>query len=131
MISNGQICFGIKVNEFPWDEEPWYGDLEIWWRDVNGWVNPVPCPSVDDRFYKEYFNNEAGWDNAHPLPIELIKYHGGWILAIPSKIIESKFPEIFDPAELIVLEEELQVLLTFCLKWGITISAPHWWLSSY
>lgn len=138
---NGQICFGILVEFFPWDKDPWCGEWEEWWRDVNGYVNSVfepytifgsykPGISPDDPRLDAYYDHQYNWEKANPFPVDLVRYCDGWILAIPSTIIESGYPEKFDPALLTVSEEEWQTVLAFCKKWKIKISEPHWWLSS-
>jgi len=47
--TNGQLHFGIKFEdgfEFPWDfddemKSSWRSDdIEHWWREVNGFINP-------------------------------------------------------------------------------------------
>jgi len=140
MISNGQICFGILVEFFPWDKDPWCGEWEEWWRDVNEYVNPIFDPFTDDGNYKPgassgdfdtFFDYQSDWDKANPFPVDLVRYHDEWILAIPSStLIESGYPEKFDPASLVVSYEEWQSLMVFCKKWGIATSTPEWWLSS-
>ena len=143
----GQICFGIlfEDNELPWDEEPWCGDHEQWWKDVNGYKNPLFCPYTDDGYYKHgikqgdpaidaYLDHKIDWEKANPFPINLLiccSYDDPvWILAEPSSVMTNYdvYPEKFDPTSLVC---DGAGVLAFCKQWRIPVSKPQWWLSSY
>lgn len=110
--------------------------------DVNGYKNPVPCPYTKYGDYKpgivkgdpsidKHFDYKTDWNDANPFPVIPVEYHNGWILAIPSStIIESGYPEYFDPTNLIVSDQELKTMLAFCKEWDIETSEPRWLLSS-
>lgn len=89
--TNGQLSFGVVFPEdfeFPWDGEPHDGDIESWWRDVRGFVNPVEYPYDESGEYKpgidedspvveQYFENIREWLKANPIPVELVNYCSG------------------------------------------------------
>jgi len=140
--TNGQICFGVIVDELPWEDE----DIESWWLDVQGYepsfklyesgeyVDGVKPP--DDKI-EEYFAHKFDFQERHPLPVVLINYCSGdcpmYILAVPSSVRSAHrgYPEPFDPVELKVEQNEVDKLLQFCDDHGIERGWPRWWLSSY
>lgn len=152
--TDGQICYGIMFDEdyeFPWSADDYEdGDISDWWRDVNGYVNPIESPFTDDGDYKpgyhqndpridQYFAGQSAWDKLNPLPIELVNYQSGdypaYIIAIPStvKTANRGNPIVFSPGiELVVSGQDRQALIDFCTKYGLEINAPpSWYLSSY
>lgn len=151
--TDGQICYGIlfpEDYEFPWSTNEYEDDIDNWWRDVNGYVNPVESPFDDEGEYKpgysqndprihEYFKGPDAWDKVNPLPVELVNYQSdecpAYILAVPStvKIANRGYPVAFGPGiELVVSGEDRQALIDFCSKYGLEVDAPpSWYLSSY
>jgi hypothetical protein len=131
--------------EFPWtDDED--SDIEEWWMDVNGYVNPVECPYDDKGEYKEGFtrkDQDVWWDNrrewlrTNPVPVKEVNY--GWaedsyiILAVK----ELRSSSDCDPAALnpnllfLSVEDDRLRLAKFVRKFKIeTTGEPRWWLSA-
>ena len=148
MSTNGQICYGIRFDEgyeFPWDIEPWQGDHEAWWRDVNGYES-LEYPFAEDGSYNPgfhrddpeipaYFNHRRAWDKENPFPVELV-YCGDLdssnvILAVGSSCVFAEHEESFNPVDLFVYDVRRNVLLDFCRRWNIESDHPKWWLSTY
>lgn len=149
--TNGQICYGIIFDdgfEFPWDAEKWGGDIDEWWRDVNGYepgFNPYTdegnhregVVEDDPRIY-EYHSRMQNWMKEHPIPVKLINYCSGevpmYILAVSCSCITSRrgHPIDFDPKSLTLDGVQGLLLGLFCTKYGIeTEDEPKWWLSSF
>lgn len=149
--TNGQISYGISFEEgfeFPWSEERG-GDIDAWciydalgfkhsteiYADTkSGYVNDVkPSDDVITAYYKE----QHEFENAHPLPVEIVNYCSGeypmHVLAVPSTVKTAKrgFPTKFNPSELVVPDDERDALLTFCADHGIVHEEPAWMLTSY
>ena len=89
--------------------------------------------------YSLYFNEKKAFDLAHPLVVAEINYCSGdypmIILAVPDSIktADRGSPVAFDPAELIVSDEQVAALVEFCKTYDIDTGdeQPKWWLSSY
>jgi hypothetical protein len=150
--TNGEISYGILFEEgfeFPWDNEQGEGDLDDWWKSVNGYENPhfdpfdsagnyKPGVAKDDPRIDTYFEHSREWVAAHPVPVELVNYCSDdcpmYILALPGlgTTANRGYPQAIDPAQLVVTAEQAQALKDFCAKHGIeTNDEPKWWLSSY
>jgi hypothetical protein len=130
--------------EFPWtDDEDC--DIEEWWMDVNGYVNPVECPFDDKGEYKVGFTiadadarwrNHREWLKSNPVPVEIVEY--GWaqnpciILAVKELRSNSDCdPVAVNPDSRSISEEGHQRLVEFVRKFGIeTTGEPGWWLSA-
>lgn len=101
--ASATIFYGVLFEpdyEFPWDtkyneetdeEEGFDGDIEEWWRNVNGYVPPSQIPWEEyrnysrDDFYekfkvKEYFQHIRDWEKANPLPVDVVPFgsYDGW-----------------------------------------------------
>jgi hypothetical protein len=140
--TDGQICFGILLNEeTPWevvddDGEKIYEDIEDWWLEIKGFNPPVSYAENWEQWY-EYKKN---FKKENPLPVTLVNACSGeyplWILAISVTLIEANrgCPVAFDPAEeLITWPNNVKILTDFCQEHEINIGdeTPKWWLSSY
>lgn len=150
--TNGQLSFGVVFEdgfEFPWDADPHDGDIESWWRDVRGFVNPVEYPYDESGEYNpgidedspvvdQYFDNQRNWLNANPIPVELVNYCSGdypmYLLATKHvdnyrgspKLIDVDSDFIRDTAD---AEKKLREFLD---EFGIESDGEiGWWLSSY
>jgi hypothetical protein len=102
--TDGQICFGVLFEEgyeFPWDEDPWNGNSEAWWRDVNGYKPPFEMYNADGDYLggvrpsqekiDAYYAHRREWNKAHaPLPVEEVNVCSGdypiYILAVPGTV---------------------------------------------
>lgn len=151
--TDGQICYGILFDEdyeFPWSTDEYEdSDISYWWRDMNGYINPIESPYTEDGYkpgytsgdprVNEYYEHSYKWLESNPLPVELVNYQSGecpaYILAIPStvKTANRGNPIAFSPGiELVVSGQDRQALIDFCTKYGLEINAPpSWYLSSY
>ena len=152
--TDGHICFGILLEEgagpFPWDEddEYGYGDIEEWWRKINGYKPPFEIweehvaeylPGVTLEMKDEYYNHRRDWKKVNPVPVELVNYcscdYPMYIIALSEtcKNANRGYPEAFEPNDLVVSAERAMELINFCKKYGIDMGEeyPRWWLSSY
>lgn len=149
--TNGQICYGVILDEeeeYPWQE--FDDDIDEWWTcgilgfkhsfemftPEGNWIGGKEWPREErDKYYQE----KRDFEQANPkLPVELVNYCSGdypmWILAIPDTCNSARrgYPESFNPADLIVTDEQKQGLIEFCEKYGIKYQIePSWYLSSY
>ena len=148
--TNSEISYGYMVDEdteFPWNSEPWEGDIEQWWRDINGFKdmegiyndegNYLPGVSDNDPRIDEYWDLRVKWMEENPLPVNLINYCSAdspmYILAVPGiglKCLRGD-PRIFSPSDLNVSSNEFQALTNFVKKYNIKVVDLGWWLSSY
>lgn len=150
--TNGQICYGIAFEEgfeFPWEGEDGEADIQDWWTyHVNGFKhefelydeagNHLPGkipPSAEDL--EKYYGPKRAFEKANPLPVKLVNYCSGdcsmYILAVPGsfKMARRGYPEEFNPADLVVTEEQKAALLKFCADHSIEMpEEPKWYLSS-
>ena len=147
--TNGQLSFGILFEEgfeFPWDSEKYSSDIEDWWMDIRGFVNPLPNPFDEDGNYKPGFSDEDGaqyfleirkWCRDNPaVPVELVNYCSGdypmFILAAKTKTVSRGYPEEISPEFFADTEEAYQTLMAFVEEFGIAYEGePKWYLSSY
>jgi hypothetical protein len=146
--TNGEICYGIVFEDgfaFPWDD-----GIEDWWLEtIHNFRPSVQLFDASGNYIKgvepskeaidAYFQEKRDFEKAHPLPVELINYCSGdypmWIVALPDVGLRAKrgYPTSFNPAELVVTDEQRKTLLDFCKAHKIDIGdeQPKWWLSSY
>jgi hypothetical protein len=148
--TNGQLSFGVAFDEdfeFPWSDEKYEGDIEEWWRDVRGFVNPIECPFDDRGDYKpgintdspvisEYFAKQREWETANPIPVELVNYCSGdypmWIIAAKHMENCRGTPQKVTMEFIRDTDEAFQRLSEFLDKYGIeSENEPDWWLTSY
>lgn len=146
--TDGNICFGILLDEdgeFPWSERD---DIEEWWLldvcgfksmyDKNG--NYISGTRPPESVMITYYASKKAFEKEHPCPVSLVNVcyidNPIWIIASNS----TKFfnatrgdPTAFEPSELVAPADAAAELLDFCSKYGIDIGeqAPRWYLSSY
>lgn len=149
--TDGIIGFGIPFEEgteFPWDAEEFDGDIETWWRSVNGYVAPYEPWTPEGEYAEgwssgdprltEYFDHRREWMTQHPVPVKDVNYCSGdypmYALCVPISVIECSrgTPATFDPKTLHITEAATKELLEFCRKYEIEIDTePAWLLMSY
>lgn len=62
-------------------------------------------------------------------PVALVEFGDGLkVLATAASVFKPINTASFDPAHLVVSEEEVEALADFCLTRGITGSQPRWWM---
>jgi hypothetical protein len=149
---DGEISYGIAFPEefeFPWDEdEESEGDIDNWWLDVNGYKPPFELYDEEGGYIggsrppQEHFNAcyeaERIFLTEHPLPVELVNVcsheYPIYIVALKGTVITANrgFPQSFDPASLIVTDEQRNTLIEFCRTHNIDTgdAEPKWYLSS-
>lgn len=147
--TNGQICFGIAFEEgfeFPWEDK----DLDDFWlEDVLGFKHSFQLWDAEGEYIggikpseeriDAYFAERDAFRNQHgDCPFALVNVCSGdypqYILAIKRSCMTANrgYPKKFDPMNLTVTKEEIESLIDFCHKQGITCeSEPAWYLSSY
>lgn len=145
--TDGHLSFGILFEEgfeFPWDTEDYENDIEVWWRDIKGFVNPVDCPFDEDGNFKPGYNHEnsrqyyqeiSKWHRANPVPVELVNYCSGdypmFILAAKTETANRGYPVEIPPEFFTDAEEAYQRLMAFVEEFNIAYeSEPKWYLSS-
>jgi hypothetical protein len=148
--TDGQICFGIPFDDgysFPWDNGDFSGDIEDWWRIINGYKSPFELYDEDGEYIdgveptrkqtNEYYDAQNKWDREHPMPVSLVNYCSGdcpmWMLAVPESFKNNSrgCPEKFDPKDLTVSQEAIDKLLKFCKDYDIEYEGePAWYLTS-
>ena len=148
--TDGQLSFGVCFGghfEFPWSTDKYDGDIDKWWQDVRGFVNPIESPFNEHGNYKpginrdspvisEYFAKKREWENANPIPVEVVNYCSDEcpMYMLSTKGISNKrgYPEKVDIDFLRDTEEARQVLREFMDQYGIESDDDAcWWLSSY
>jgi len=148
--TNGQICYGIAVeeeHEFPWGAEKYDGEISAWWREVHGFKHSFELFGPDGNYLNgekpsaeelsAYFAEERKFDEKHPVPVSLVNCcscdYPQYILAVPRTCMTARrgYPQAFDPQTLSVSDEERAALLDFLGKYLPEINEePQWWLSS-
>lgn len=149
--TDGQLSYGCVFEEgfeFPWDDEKYDGDIDEWWRDVNGFVNPVDCPYDEEGNYKpgingdspeidEYYDARREWLNKNPIPIEVVNYCSGdypmYLLASKSVKASRGGPTMLDQdfmQDAVAAHDQLTDFLT-TYNIDYDPSQVGWWLSSY
>lgn len=143
--TDGQICYGVMVEEeftFPWDYDD---NIEAWWRKIQGYMPPYvlynefgdysTSATPSQKIINEYYDHQVAFDEAHPLPIELLMHcsfdYPMYILAVPGTVIYAPrgYPKSFNPIGLNVTETGVAILRKFCQEYGI-VGKEGWWLSS-
>lgn len=148
--TDGEISYGIGFEEgfeFPWDEHE--GDLDDWWLEVNGYKPPFELYDDEGEYingvrppqeqFDACYKAEAAFLKEHPLPVELVNVCSGeypmYIVALKGTVltVNRGFPKTFDPASLVVTDEQRNALLEFCRTHSIDTGdlEPGWYLSSY
>lgn len=151
--TDGIICYGMMFDEgdeFPWDAEPWNGDMNDWWRDINGYKPPFEIYNAQGNYIDgvkppqgkedEYWEHRKNWDKQNPMPaIELVNYcsydYSMYILASASTIKRCAcgYPEKLEMPDCVTIdaEEHEQLLTDFCEKYGIETKEVWWYLASF
>lgn len=149
--TNGEISFGIAFEEesgLPWDSEEYDDIPEDWWLKVNGYTPDFypytpegefkPDVSDNDPRIGAYYAHKDAWLAEHPIPMVLVNSCSAecpaWILAVPGSVSTCYrgHPIAFDPAMLVVSDEDVAKLKDFCDQYGIEYEdEPSWHLSSY
>ena len=149
--TDGQICCGVLLEEeieLPWDADQWDGDIDAWWRDINGFKHSREVFDADGHYLPGfsrqsdldwYYGEERDWDELHGrVPVELVNACSAeypiWIVALPGSchVARRGDPEKFDPTELCVEATVTAVLTDFLDRFGIEYDgAAAWYLSSY
>jgi len=148
-LTEGRLIYGVYFNdsfEFPWSYEPYNEDIEAWWRDVQGYVNPHVNPfdergnakpgiSEDSPLIESYVQYEYDWTEVNPIPVELMNY---WDHDIPAYVMTTKhisptdtqdYPIKITIADLEDIEEARQTLLQFLRQFNIEPETEiAWWL---
>lgn len=148
VTTNGQICFGILLEEgaeLPWDD----AEVQEWWRKVRGFKNPHEDPfdgagdykpgfSYKDPRITTYYDAQAAWDKTNPAPVELVNCCSGdypiWIIAHPGTVTTANrgFPTALSENALVLPPASAEVLAAFCTQYGIEFEGEaRWYLSSY
>ena len=144
--TDGQICFGVAFPEsfeFPWDVDPYDGDIEEWWLiSVHGYERPfelydklgnyIDGVEPSEEKSDEYYNHYRKFKKSHPpVPIERVDYCSDSaameIIAISSTVLTCQrgYPVKFDPAKLTAPKEEIKILKKF-LSDHITVVKEDW-----
>lgn len=148
--TDGQLSYGVMFPErfdFPWEQY----EEEKWWRKVNGYTSPFEIYNEKGEYLDgkkppeslidQYYDHQREWDKANPFPVEIVNYCSGdypmYILAVKESCKSNGrgYPEVINPAELVVTEEQKKVLLDFIEKYieadADVVLDPQWYLSSY
>ena len=147
--TDGQLSYGVVFEEgfdFPWDGQEFEGDEEEWWKAVNGYTNPNPCPYTDAGEYKPgmnldspevgpYHDHSSAWLKNHPFPVQIVNYcsadYGVYLLAVKHFSCNRGYPVEIKRSFLDVADEDRKKLRGFLEKYGIEADEPKWWLTSY
>lgn len=158
VTTDGEISCGIVFPDgyvFPWDDDIHEGDVEAWWRYVNGYEPPfeIDWETIDRSSpegatrVSDYFSHKRAFDEAHPLPVELVNYcyveNPMYIVAVKGTVLTANrgYPK---PVPELVRDGAAEVAFTaFVETWvkpGYEDQSedvdeidwePKWWLSSY
>lgn len=151
--TDGIICYGIYFGEdfkFPWYNDEYDYDIEDWWiYEVCKYKSPIDIwdengqlrndVKISKEDYELYYKSKREFVKEHPLPVQQVRTAADSyveiILAVPgSKLSASRgCPEIFNPKDLKVTEEQHNKLVEFCKKYLGTSEEdiPKWYLASY
>jgi hypothetical protein len=148
--TDGQLSFGITCEEgeeFPWDDDKYEGEIEGWWRDINGFnkTNQVwdeegnRRPGVTDNDLDQYFVEQHAWDKENPCPANMVNVchcdYPMWMLVVPGTYTRASrgCPIKVDPAAMTVPEEKFRAFTDFIEKHmpKYEYKEPRWYLSSY
>ena len=149
--TDGQLCFGISIEEdteLPWDCKKYEGDIEVWWRDINGFNPNAPSPFSEsgnwrpefseterESMFALWYKERKEWDDRHPIPVEVVLHcsydYPMYIIAAKGKVYSARrgYPERIDTSKLTVTQKEMDTLKQFCAEHHID-GEIGWWLSS-
>lgn len=151
--TNAYLCYGIvfpEEYEFPWDAEPYHGDIDEWWL----WEAIKFKPTVEvftpegnylegmnekHPLVEQYYEEQDALIASNPLPVELVNYcsasYPQYILAAPStiKVARRGNPTTISSEYLDVPEKAYRDLLAFVILHKLTFNGmnPGWVLASY
>jgi len=149
--TNGIIRYGVVCEEgaeFPWDNEKYDYDIEIWWLEINDY-KPLYKPFTEEGEYAEgwasrdprfdeYFDHKSEWLKNNPIPVDIENYCSDgcpmYAIIVPEIGLRCSrgYPESFDPLNLTVTEKQKTELLEFLEKYNIEYETePSWLLMSY
>jgi hypothetical protein len=148
LTTNANLSFGCLFDgdfEFPWIVDKYDGDIEDWWMDINGFVNPIKYPYDVDGNYLDgvtrdlvdnWYSNRSNWLLNNPLPVEMVNYcsdgYPMYILAVKILTAHRGYPVKVDISCLLNEDELYQTLAHFFEKCRIDYDPENigWWLSS-
>lgn len=147
--TDGQISYGVAIEEgfeLPWAD---HDDIESWWREVvHGYKPPFELYTEDGSEYiggekpsssriSEYYDHRRDFDKDHPIPIDVVLHcsydYPMYIIAIKgtTKKAWRGYPVAFLPEELIISEKGEKDLKEFMEKYIPDVEfKPNWYLSS-
>lgn len=149
--TNGIIAYGVICEEgleLPWLTREYDCDIQDWWFEITGFQSRFQ-PFTEDGNYaegwtredprlEEYYDERREWLTQNPIPVEVENYCSGdvpmFALVIPETNFNCRrgYPVRFDPAELSVTTEQVEVLKSFCEAYDIKYQGePGWLLMSY
>lgn len=149
MISEAQMSYGIIYPigyEFPWDKDPFFGALDLWWQHVEGYDNPHskpgPFTKVPDAMAQKYEKYERFWTENYPVPVTLVNVGTidtpQYVLAVPGsvKTASCKHPIKFEGMFLegTVDGDKAQAMCELCVRYKIDPEKGEvfvWFLSSF
>lgn len=129
--TNGELWYGVVFEEdaeFPWDVEPFDGDLEDWWRAEHGFDHAYPREG--------WLEAQKAFDAAHPCPVETVNYCSGdypmYGLAVKGTVTTAYRGTPKRIEGLGISEAETQPFKDFLAKYELKPEGEAgWWLSSY
>lgn len=150
--ASGIICYGIMIPEgeeenLPWYDEDYKTDFDDWWALETGY-KPLyklydetgeHLPGVTEDMVDEYYGHFWEWRRNHPCPIEEVTFchheYQMYVVALKKTIstAQGAYPTKLDKNYMQISEEDINVLLMFCEKYGIIYNNNDlgWWLLGY
>lgn len=148
--TDGQLCYGVLLEEgceLPWDA---MDDYELWWRSVNGYERVVPLEELyaDDGQRASTFTQERleqqwahqkEWGAANPMPFEVVNVcsedYPIWMLAVRGTVHRAwrGDPKEIEPAMLELDSEAWEAFDEAMRKHlpDVSLERAGWYLSSY
>jgi hypothetical protein len=130
--------------QFPWSSDEFDGDIDAWWRSINGFDNIHEKPYNEEGEYKPgqnsasasvYYDARRKWSNQNPVPVKLVNYCSAeqpMIIIADSDTFEAEWgsPASFNHDDF--SQNGADDLKAFLDKYGIKYEGePQWWLSAY
>ena len=147
--NDGQLNYGIPFDEgmeFPWDEEKFEGDIEVWWVVINGGpIEPDNITTPDGRDWLPggqeqhdvYLEEKRNFLNDNPLPIKLVTYcsyeYPMYLIGSPHLSFNAARGEAVkvNRSQVVVEDNYKNIIIDFCDKYGIDMPCePGWYLTS-
>ena len=148
--TNGQLCYGGLFEEdyeFPWSNDEFDYDIEVWWQHVKGFVNPIESPydgkgnykpgiSYKSPIIKKYWDAVSEWTRNNPIPVKVINYCSDdcpmYLLTTKTLTNGRGFPVEVKSEFFKNTEQAHKVLKAFLEEFNLVPdSVIGWWLSSY